>query len=315
MTPHRRPLGRTGLEVHPVCLGGNVFGWTADESASFDVLDAYVDAGGNFIDTAERYSAWVPGHRGGESETLIGRWLARRPGLRPRLVIATKVAPPLGGARIREQCEASLDRLGVDHVDLYYAHFPDPETPLDDTLAALDSLVGAGRVRALASSNHTPEQLRQALAAQAEHGWAPYAVEQPPYSLMNRTFENEGAAVCQGAGMGVVGYAALAGGFLTGKYRRDAPPPAGGRVENGTNRYMNDRGWRILDALLQVAAEAGAPPAQVALAWVIAKPGLLTGPIASATNAGQVADLMAGAELRIDPALLARLDEVSTPAA
>lgn len=313
MTAAYRALGRTGFEVHPLCLGGNVFGWTADERASFDVLDAYVDGGGNFIDTAERYSAWVPGHQGGESETLIGRWLAGRPGLRERMVIATKVAPPLTAARIAEQCEASLRRLGVDHVDLYYAHFPDAETPPEETLAALDALVGQGKVRAPASSNHTAAQLRQALELQRSHGWAPYAVEQPPYSLLNRSFEGEAAEVCRAAGMGVVGYAALGGGFLSGKYRQDAPPPPGGRVANVTSRYMNDHGWRVLDALRAVAEEAGVPPARVALAWVMAKPDLLTGPIASATSTAQVADLLAAAELRLDPALVARLDEVSAP--
>lgn len=314
MTAALRPLGRTGIDVHPLCLGGNVFGWTADERASFEVLDAYVEAGGNFIDTAESYSSWVEGHQGGESEAVIGRWLASRPGMRERVVIATKVAPPLGGERIRDACEASLRRLGVESVDVYYAHFPDADTPLTQSLSAFDALVREGKVRALACSNHSVPQLRAALAAQRAQGWATYGLEQPPYSLMNRSFEGDLAAVCREEGMGAVGYAALAGGFLTGKYRRDGPAPGSKRLEAVTRRYMNDHGWRVLDALLEVAAAAGAPPAQVALAWVLAKPDLLTGAIASATSAAQVADLMAASDLRLDPELVERLDEASRPA-
>ena len=219
MTAVRRPLGRTGLDVHPICLGGNVFGWTADEKASFEVLDTYVELGGNFIDTAESYSRWVEGHQGGESETVIGKWLAARPGMRERVIIATKVGPPLGAARIREACEGSLRRLGVEQIDVYYAHNPDPETPLEESLEAFDALVRDGKVRVLASSNHSADQLRTALTLARERGWAEYQVEQPPYSLINRSLEGGLSELCRAEGIGVVGYAALAGGFLTGKYR------------------------------------------------------------------------------------------------
>ena len=307
----RRPLGRTGLTVHPICLGGNVFGWTADERASFEVLDAYVERGGNFIDTAESYSAWVPGHQGGESETVIGRWLAARPGMRERVVIASKVGPPLGAARIREACEASLRRLGVERIDLYFAHRFDAETPLEETLEAFAGLVAEGKVGAIASSNHSAEQLRAALDLSRSRGWAAYGAEQPPYSLLNRSFEGELSDLCRAEGLGVVGYAALAGGFLSGKYVEGGQAPSTARAPAVAQRYMNERGWKILTELRAVAAAVGAKPAQVALAWVIAKPDLLTGPIASATSAEQVNELMQAATLELPASEVARLDEVS----
>jgi aryl-alcohol dehydrogenase-like predicted oxidoreductase len=309
----RRQLGRTGFSVHPLCLGGNVFGWTADESASFEVLDEFVARGGNFIDTAESYSRWIPGNSGGESEAMIGRWLAARAGMRERVLIMTKVGPPLGRERIVSSCEASLERLGIDTIDVLLAHNFDPETPLSETLDAFDSLVRAGKVRFVGSSNHSDEQLKLALEASKAYGWSRYDVLQPPYSLLNRSYEGPLAQLCAEAEIGVVGYAALAGGFLTGKYRRDGPLPLTPRAGGVQQRWMNERGWRVLEAVEAVASELGATPAQVALAWVMAKPPPMVGPIASATSAEQVRELMDAASLKLSEQQMARLDEASAP--
>ncbi len=308
----RRPLGRTGFRAHPLVLGGNVFGWTADLKASFAVLDEFVALGGNLIDTAESYSAWVPGNSGGESEDVIGRWLAARAGMRERVLIMTKVSVPLTRQRIAAACEASLRRLGVEALDVYLAHNPDPETPVAETLEAFDQLVRVGKVRVVGASNHSAEQVRLALEASSAYGWARYDVLQPPYSLLNRGYENDLAPLCREAEIGVVGYAALANGFLTGKYERQQPLPASGRAASVQQRWMNDRGWRVLDAVVEAAREAGCSPAQAALAWVMAKPPPLVGPIASATSAEQVRELMAAGDVVLPPDVMRRLDELSS---
>ena len=307
----RRPLGRTGFSVHPLCLGGNVFGWTIDDDVAFSVLDEFVELGGNLIDTAESYSRWIPGNVGGVSECMIGRWLAARAGMRERVLIMTKVGPPLGRDRIIASCEESLRRLGVDAIDVLLTHNPDPATPLAETLEALDSLVRAGKVRVVGCSNHSEEQLQLALDASSAYGWARYDVLQPVYSLLNRSFEGPLAALCASSGLAVVGYSALGSGFLTGKYRRDGALPASGRAEGVRSRWMNDRGWAVLDVVLDVAAQAGATAAQVALAWVMAKPSLLVGPIASATSVEQVRELMGATSVSLSAEQVARLDEVS----
>lgn len=308
----RRPLGRTGFHVHPLVLGGNVFGWTADLKASFAVLDEFVALGGNLIDTAESYSAWVPGNSGGESEDVIGRWLAARAGMRERVLIMTKVSAPLTRQRIAAACEASLRRLGVEALDVYLAHNPDPETSVAETLEAFDQLVREGKVRVVGASNHSAEQMRLALQASSAYSWARYDVLQPAYSLLNRGYENDLAPLCREAEIGVVGYAALANGFLTGKYERERPLPASGRAASVQQRWMNDRGWRVLDAVMEAAKEVGCSPAQAALAWVMAKPPPMVGPIASATSGEQVRELMAAGDLVLPPDVMRRLDELSS---
>lgn len=312
-----RDLGRTGLRVSPLCLGGNVFGWTADEAASFAVLDAYVEGGGNFIDTAESYSRWVSGHHGGESETILGRWLKRR-GSRDGLVIATKVGAPMGDApeqkglsrrRILDAVEGSLRRLQVDAIDLYQAHFDDPDTPLDETLATFDELVKSGKVRHIGASNYTAERLQSALDTADRLELRPYETMQPEYNLLDRDqFEGPLQQLCRDQGLGVLTYFSLASGFLTGKYRPDRPLPSSGRAQKVQDTYMNERGFRVLDALDAVAAEAGATVADVALAWVMAQPGV-TSAIASATSPEQVRDLLAATRLRLDESQLRRLTD------
>lgn len=315
----RREIGRTGIQVCPLCLGGNAFGWTADEAASFEVLDAYLEAGGNIIDSADSYSRWVPGNSGGESETVIGHWLDSR-GVRDQVVIATKVGAPMGDQphqkglsrrHITESVDASLARLRTDRIDLYYAHYDDADTPIAETLEVFDELVRSGKVRAVAASNFSPERLRESLAASRDRGWARYECLQPPYNLVNRDeYEAEREAICVAEGLGVLVYPALAGGFLTGKYQRDGAEPATRRAGPVRARWMNEHGFRVLDEVVAVAAEAGATPAQVSLAWILARPSV-TGPIASATSAAQLGELMGALELRLEPEALRRLDEAS----
>lgn len=305
-----RPLGSSGLSVAPVILGGNVFGWTADEQTSFAVLDAATDAGLNAIDTADVYSRWAPGHCGGESETIIGRWLRARPGKREKVVLFTKVGSDMGkdaagapasglSARwIEQAAEDSLRRLGVDTIDHYFSHRPDDETPHEETLAAYDRLIKAGKVRSIGASNFSAAQLSAALECAGRNGLPRYSSIQPEYNLYNRT-ELEGPllALCQAHGVGVVPYYGLASGFLTGLYR--SPEAVEGKTRKARlESYMTPRGFRILDALASVAGRHGANAAQVALAWVAAQPGL-TGPIASATSVAQVADLVAAATLSL----------------
>jgi aryl-alcohol dehydrogenase-like predicted oxidoreductase len=303
-------LADTQLDVFPLCLGGNVFGWTADEANSFAVLDDYVAAGGNFIDTADVYSAWVPGHSGGESETVLGRWLAARGG-RDRLIIATKCGqmPGLGGlaaATIRAAAEASLRRLQTDHIDLYYAHRDDPTTPLAETLGAFDALVREGKVRYLAASNYTAPRLAEALATSRENGLARYVALQPHHNLMHRRdYEGALAELCAREQVACVPYYGLAGGFLTGKYRPGVQvnSPRSARVSSA---YLDERGLRVLAAVEEVAAAHGTPIAAVALAWLRAQPSVIA-PIASARDRAQLRELLPMSELRLSPQELGRL--------
>jgi aryl-alcohol dehydrogenase-like predicted oxidoreductase len=314
--PALRPLGRSGLHVSPICLGGNVFGWTADEATSFLLLDAWVDAGMNFIDTADVYSRWVDGHQGGESETIIGKWL-KRSGKRDRVVLATKVGKEMGPGKvglapayIRTAVEASLARLQTDVIDLYQSHDDDPATPFEDTLGAYDALIRAGKVRAIGASNFSAPRLEQALAASRAHALPRYECLQPLYNLVERpAFEAQLEAVCVREGLGVIPFFALASGFLTGKYRSEADFAKSARGP-GTKKYLNPLGLRVLAALDATAQRLGATPAQVALAWQIARPSI-TAPIASATSLEQLAGLVAAARLELDGDALRALDTAS----
>ncbi len=308
-------LGRTDLDVYPLCLGGNVFGWTADEAQSFAVLDAYAAAGGNFIDTADAYSAWVPGNSGGESETIIGRWVASRDN-RDRIVIATKVSkhperPGLSAANIRQAAEDSLRRLQTDRIDLYYAHADDPETPLEETLGAFDALVREGKVRHVAASNYEAPRLAEALAVSAREGLASYVALQPLYNLVERG-EYEGAleAVCAEHDLACVPYFSLAMGFLTGKYRPGGDAVESPRAERASAN-LNDRGIAVLEALDEIAAAHDTAVAAVALAWLRSRPTVAT-PIASARTPEQLAELLPMASLELAPAELERLDAASS---
>ncbi|WP_414470779.1 aldo/keto reductase [Microvirga sp. M2] len=312
----KRRLGRSDLMVSPLCLGGNVFGWTADETTSFKLLDAYAAAGLNFIDTADVYSSWVPGHAGGESEAIIGKWMKAR-GNRSTLVVATKVGSEMGPGKkglskayIRSAVEASLRRLQTDYIDLYQSHRDDPDTPQEETLEAYAELIRDGKVRAIGASNFTAERLRQALETSAKHGLPRYESLQPEYNLYNRAgYESELEPLCRSQEIGVIPYYGLASGFLTGKYRSEADfgkSPRGGRM----SAYLNERGRRILAALDEVAARKSANVAQVALAWLMARPGL-TAPIASATSLEQMSDLVASTRLHLDSGDIERLDQAS----
>jgi aryl-alcohol dehydrogenase-like predicted oxidoreductase len=302
------------LDVFPLCLGGNVFGWTIDEERSFAVLDAYVHAGGNFIDTADTY-----GRRGGggagESERIIGRWMAARRN-REKLVIATKVgmSPDLRGlsaATIRQGIEDSLERLGIDTVDLYYAHQDDPGTPLEETLGAFEALVGEGKIRHAAASNYSAARLREALKIGEQEGMARYVALQPHYNLMERReYEGELAAVCAQNGLACVPYFGLAKGFLTGKYRRDGELPNSPRALSVRESYFNERGFAVLDELDGIAGEHATTVAAVALAWLAAQPTVLA-PIASATSPEQLEDLLPSVALELSTTEIERLSSVS----
>lgn len=313
-----RQLGPTDLRVFPLCLGGNVFGWTADEARSFEVLDAYVQGGGNFIDTAESYSRWVPGHHGGESEVILGRWLRSRQN-RDQVILATKVGAPMGDApeqkglsrrRILEAVEGSLRRLQTEVIDLYQAHFDDPGTPLDETLATFAELLKAGKVRHVGASNYATPRLKDALDTAQRLGLRPYETMQPEYNLLDRD-QYEGAlqALCVERGLGVITYYSLASGFLSGKYRQGQPLPTSGRAASVQREYMNPRGFRVLAALDEVAAAHRATVSQVALAWVMAQPGV-TAAIASATTAAQMRELLGAAQLQLNASELRQLAEV-----
>lgn len=309
-----RPLGQSGLDIVPLVFGGNVFGWTVDEATSFALLDALVDAGINAIDTADVYSVWVDGHTGGESETIIGKWLAANPARRDKVLILTKVGAPmrpddkgLKADRIERCVEASLRRLQTDRIDLYQAHYPDAGTPQDETLEAFDRLVTAGKVRAIGASNFNPAQLAEALDISTAGGLARYESLQPEYNLYDRSgFEGDLRDLCIARGLGVIPYFSLASGFLSGKYRSEADlsqSQRGSRV----GKYLNPRGFAILAALDNVAAAHDASPAEVALAWMIASPGV-TAPIASATSLGQLAGLVRSLDLVLTPEEMAALD-------
>ena len=312
-----RPLGRSGLQVSPLCFGGNVFGWTADEATSHSLLDAWVDAGFNFIDTADVYSRWVPGHQGGESESVIGRWLARS-GQRDRIVIATKVGMDMGegrvglkAPRIREAVEASLRRLGVDRIDLYQAHKDDEETPLEETLEAFARLIEQGKVRAIGASNYSAARLAQALQTSARLGLPRYESLQPLYNLADRAgFEAELQPLCQQEGVGVIPFYALAAGFLSGKYRTADDAGKSPRGKATVAKYLNERGLKILAALDEAAQTLGKPVSQIAVAWVMARPGI-TAPIASATSLAQLQSLVEAARLTLPAEVMANLDAAS----
>jgi aryl-alcohol dehydrogenase-like predicted oxidoreductase len=315
-----RPLGRSGLQVSPLAFGGNVFGWTVDETLSFRLLDAWLDAGFNFIDTADVYSSWVPGHSGGESETIIGKWL-RQTGKRNRVVLATKVGKPMGEGKkglapayIKEAVDASLKRLKTDHIDLYQSHDDDPETPLSDTAEAFAALIKAGKVRAIGASNFTAPRLAEALDVAEKQGLPRYESLQPLYNLYDRAvFEKDLEPLCVERGVGVINFYALAAGFLTGKYRSEADAAKSARGGNTTKKYLNPRGLRILDALDKAAKATDATQGQVAIAWQIARPSI-TAPIASATSVKQLDELTAAANLQLPPEIIAALDAASAEA-
>nr|WP_298690574.1 aldo/keto reductase [uncultured Dongia sp.] len=309
-------LGRSGLQVSKLCFGGNIFGWTVDAATSHRLLDGFVDAGFNFIDTADVYSKWHDGNQGGESETIIGTWLKAR-GKRDQVVIATKVGSDMGDgekglskAYITRAVERSLRRLQTDYIDLYQSHWDDPSVPVEETLEAYAALIKAGKVRAIGASNFTPERLSAALKAHATQGLPRYESLQPEYNLYERAgFEGELAALCHREEIGVITYFSLAGGFLTGKYRSAADLGKSARGSD-VEKYLDARGQRILGALDAVAAQTGATPTRVALAWLMAQPAV-TAPIASATSPTQLAELVAAGTLILDAAALATLTAAS----
>ena len=312
----KRQLGNSGIQVAPLMLGGNVFGWTADEPASFKILDAFVAAGLNFIDTADSYSTWVPGHSGGESEAIIGNWF-KRSGKRDQVIIATKVGSELPGqgkglsrAWIMREAEGSLKRLQTDYIDLYQSHRDDPNTPVDETLEAYAQLIQQGKVRVIGCSNFTAERIQESLAASRKHAWPRYESLQPNYNLYERaTYESTLEPVVLQEKMSVIPYYSLASGFLTGKYRSEADLSKSPRGQ-AAKKYLNDRGFRILQALDQMAEKHQATPAQVALAWLMARPSI-TAPIASATSVQQFNDLARATQLELDRASIELLNKAS----
>jgi len=310
----KRPLGNTGISIAPLVLGGNVFGWTADEHTSFAILDRFLDAGLNAIDTADSYSQWVPGHRGGESETIIGKWLKQSPRRREKAVIITKVGMELGpdkkglsAKRIAQAADDSLRRLQTDHIDLYLSHYPDAATPVEETLLAYEHLIQQGKVKAIGCSNFDAAQLREALDVAAAKGLPRYEVLEPEYNLYARgKYEGALRDLCIAEGLGVIPYFGLASGFLTGKYRSKADlgkSVRGQRIE----KYLDARGMRILGALDAVAIAHDAQPAEVALAWLIAREGV-TAPIASATTLEQLESLIRATQLALTEADIGLLD-------
>lgn len=303
-----RALGQSGLSIRPFVLGGNVFGMTADKAASFAVLDRFVEHGGGMIDTADVYSAWVPGHKGGESESMMGAWL-KQSGARDRVLIATKVGMMPGGLkpeRIREAVQGSLDRLGTDVIDLYFAHKDDPDVPLGEVLGAFAELTDAGIVRAIGASNYSAERLAEALRLADDKGLPRFTAMQPELNLLDRTqYEGPLQQLCIDEGLGVVTYFSLASGYLSGKYREPGDlgkSPRGARVKP----YLEGRGPAVLAVMDAIAAETGATPSQIALAWVAAQPGV-TAPIASATTVAQLDELIGSVALKLSEDHLAAL--------
>jgi len=315
----KRRLGRSDLDVSVLCFGGNIFGWTADEQASFAVLDAFVEAGGNFVDSADVYSRWVSGNTGGESEDVLGRWMKAR-GNRANLIVATKLGSPMsddgtkqGLSRryMMQAVEDSLRRLQTDYIDLYQSHRDDPGTPIEETLGAYDDLIKQGKVRAIGASNFTAARLAESLEVSKRDGLPRYESLQPGYNLVQRSdYESELEPLCQKEQIGVIPYYSLASGFLTGKYRPDAPLPSSARSSGVQQRYMNEHGFRVLAAVESVAERLEATPAQVALAWLVQRPGM-TAPIASATTPEQLRDLVGGIELKLDEEAVKTLDDAS----
>jgi aryl-alcohol dehydrogenase-like predicted oxidoreductase len=314
----QKQLGNTGVKVSSLCFGGNVFGWTADEATSFRLLDAFLDNGGNFIDTADVYSVWVPGNTGGDSEKIIGNWF-KATGKRDKVVIATKVGMKMGpdreglaAAYIKRSVEDSLKRLQTDHIDLYQSHKDDEKTPLEETLGAYDDLVKQGKVRFIGASNYSAKRLAEAIEISRKNNLPEYQTLQPEYNLYDRAgYETELQGVAKKYALGVIPYFSLAAGFLTGKYRSEADrgdKARGAKVKN----YLNERGQRILAALDQVAKQHNAKPAQVALAWLESQP-TITAPIASATSVEQLKEITA--EVKLDEADLKALTEASSESA
>jgi aryl-alcohol dehydrogenase-like predicted oxidoreductase len=311
-----RNLGRSEISVAPLAFGGNVFGWTVDEATAFTLLDKFTDSGFNLIDTADVYSRWVPGHLGGESESIIGRWL-KQAGKRDAAVIATKVGMEMGPDKkglskpyIRQAVEDSLRRLQTDYIDLYQSHADDPDTPQEETLDAYADLVKEGKIRAIGASNFSADRLLQALTISEQQGYPRYESLQPLYNLYDRAeYESTLEPVCREHELGVICYYGLASGFLTGKYRSEEDLARSARGQ-GVRKYMNERGFRILAALDEVANSYQTTPARVALAWLISRP-TVTAPIASATSVAQLDDLMAAVDLRLDQEALALLDQAS----
>jgi aryl-alcohol dehydrogenase-like predicted oxidoreductase len=307
----------TGIDVPPLAFGGNVFGWTIDEERSFELLDAFVDAGFNLIDTADVYSHWKPGNKGGESETIIGKWLKLR-GNRDKVVIATKVGGAVAGGKksltrqhILEAVDASLKRLQTDYIDLYQSHWDDLDTPVAETIETFAELVKQGKVRAIGASNLSTERLIESIQYSENNGLPRYETLQPEYNLYNRQkFEQEYEQVCLEKGLGVINYYALASGFLSGKYRTAEDVDKSARGGGVVKTYLNDRGLRILNALDEVAKDYNTTPASIAIAWLIARPSI-TAPIASATNVEQLDDLVEAAQLQLDPEAIEILNKVS----
>ena len=315
-----RVLGRTGLSISPVVFGGNVFGWTADEKTSFDLLDKFFDAGFDTIDTADCYSGWVPGNAGGESETIIGKWLKQSGRARDKAVIITKVGSTpqgsamekgLAGARIIDAVESSLKRLQTDYIDLYLSHWPDPQTQHEETLAAFAKLKEQGKIRAIGCSNFNAEQLKASFEAAEKAGLPRYDVLEPEYNLYDRSgFDGPLADLCNAQDIGVITYFSLASGFLTGKYKSKAEAEANKNRGGMVARYFDERGTQILAALDEVAAETHSQPASVALAWIAQRPGV-TAPIASATSARQLDTLIAAGNLKLTGNQMALLNDAS----
>ena len=312
-----RVLGRSSLKVSPVCLGGNVFGWTVDQAASFSILDAWLDAGFNFVDTADMYSRWVPGHTGGESETIIGKWL-KASGRREQVILATKVGMDMGNGKvglkpayIRAAVEESLRRLQTDRIDLYQAHQDDESTPLEETLEAFAALVKQGKVRVIGASNYSAPRLKEALDTSKRLGLPRYESLQPLYNLYDRAaFEKELAPLCRDNGIGVINFYALAAGFLTGKYRKPDDADKSPRGKGSVDKYLNERGLRILAALDTVAARTRSKPGQVAIAWLLTRPAV-TAPIASVSSLAQLAELEASLRIKVSAEDIALLDQAS----
>jgi aryl-alcohol dehydrogenase-like predicted oxidoreductase len=313
----KRELGRSGIQVPLLTFGGNVFGWTVDQAASFNLLDALLDHKLNFIDTADVYSSWVEGNKGGESETIIGNWL-KKTGKRDQIILATKVGKPMGEGKsglspryIKEAVEASLKRLQTDYIDLYQSHDDDADTPLAETMAAFDALIKEGKVRAVGASNYSAPRLAEALKVSEENGLARYETLQPQYNLYDRkAYEEALEKVVTENGLGVINFYGLAAGFLTGKYRTKADAGKSKRGESVIARCLNERGLKVLAGLDQVAEKHGAQPGQVALAWQIARPGI-TSPIVSATSLQQLNELAQAATLKLDEADIKTLNDAS----
>ena len=312
---HPRPLGNSPLSITPLAFGGNVFGWSADEKRSFELLDAFVGAGGNLIDTADVYPAWVPGNRGGESETIIGKWL-KRSGKRDQVVISTKVAkwaqhPGLSRANIRQAADGSLQRLQVDCIDLYQAHEDDASVPMEETLDAFARLIDAGKVRVIGASNFSAARFADALAISKRHGLPRYETLQPEYNLVSRAgYEQELEPLVRRENIGVISYYALASGFLSGKYRSSADLAKSAARGGAVKKFLNPHGLQVLAALDAVAAAHRATPAQIALAWLMARPGI-GAPIASATSVAQLSELLGALRISLDAEEIAALDQAS----